>query len=148
MRLIDLSLGQLSTNSLLSRLQYDSSPCPCSSSLFLSPGFLLLLSSFFFYPSVSFLLKVFQAYIGRQRKSNTKNVQSKKNKKEPIQHKKEGNTLQRQWNATQKRERTCLLPHSHRKRFLREGFSLSCPRCNLISVSERCAIRCYFEQGH
>ena len=145
MRLIDLSLGQLSTNSLLSRLQYDSPPCPCSSSLFLSPAFLLLLSSFFFYPSVSFLLKVFQAYVARERKSNTKNVQRKKNKKEPIQHKKEGNTLQRQWNAREQRERTCLLPDSHRNRFLREGLSFTCPTCNLISVSERCAIRCYFE---
>ena len=53
-----------------------------------------------------------------------------------------------QWNATQKRERTCLLPHSHVNRFLREDFSLSCPRCNRISGSDRCAIRCYFQQGH
>ena len=53
MRLIDLSLDQLSTNSLLCWLRYDSSPCPCSSSLFSSPGILLLLSfrllAFFFF---------------------------------------------------------------------------------------------------
>ena len=80
MRLIDLSLDQLSTNSLLCRLRYDSSPCPCSSCPF-------------FFCSLS--LKVFQEYIGRERKSNTKNVQSK-NEKEPIQHKKEGNTVERE----------------------------------------------------
>ena len=32
--------------------------------------------------------------------------------------------------------------------FLREGLSFTCPTCNLISGSDRCAIRCYFEQGH
>ena len=55
LRLIDLSLDQLSTNSLLCRPQHDSSPCS-SSSAFLLP----------------FFLKVFQEYIGRERKSNTK----------------------------------------------------------------------------
>ena len=99
-----------------------------------------------------FLLKVFQAYIGRLRKSNTKNVQSKRNEKEPIQHKKKKETQLRekneQWNAREQRERTWLLRYSHINRFLREGLSFTCPTCNLISVSERCAIRCYFEQGH
>ena len=46
------------------------------------------------------------------------------------------------------RERAWLLPDSHVNRFLREGFSFTCPTYNLISVSERYAIRCYFEQGH
>ena len=32
--------------------------------------------------------------------------------------------------------------------FLREGLFFTCPTWNLISVSERCAIRCYFQQGH
>ena len=53
-----------------------------------------------------------------------------------------------QWNAREQRERTWLLRYSYRNRFLREGLSFTCPTCNLISVSERCAIRCYFEQGH
>ena len=48
MRLIDLSLDQLSTNSLLYRLRYGSD------------------SVFFFF------LKLFQEYIGREGKSNTK----------------------------------------------------------------------------
>ena len=47
--------------------------------------------------SVLFFLKVFQAYvyICRERKSNTKNVQSKKNKTEPIQYRKERNTVEK-----------------------------------------------------
>ena len=52
-------------------------------SSFSSSSVLLLLLSLRLFP-----LKVFQSYVGRQRKSNTKNVQSKKNEKEPIQHKK------------------------------------------------------------
>ena len=99
-----------------------------------------------------FLLKVFQAYLWRQRKSNTKNAQSKKNEKEPIQHKKKKETQLRekneQWNAREQRERIWLLRYSHRNRFLQEGLSFTCPTYNLISVSERCAIPCYFEQGH
>ena len=46
-----------------------------------------------------------------------------------------------QWNATEHRERTRLLRYSDRNRFLREGLSFICPTCNLMSVSERCAIR-------
>ena len=53
-----------------------------------------------------------------------------------------------QWNATEKRERRWLLRYSDRNRFLREGLFFTCPTCNLISGSERCTIRCYFEQGH
>ena len=53
-----------------------------------------------------------------------------------------------QWNAREKRERIWVLRYSDRNRFLRKGLSFTCPTCNLISVSERCPIRCYFEQGH
>ena len=90
MRLIDLSLDQLSTNSLLCRLWYDSSPCPCSSCV------LRLL-----------LLKVFQEYIGRERKSNTKKVQSKKKERANPTKKKETQLTEKneQWNAREQRER-------------------------------------------
>ena len=148
MRLIDLSLDQLFTYSLLHvcRLRYYSSPCPSSSSVFLR------LLSFFLFSLRLFLLKVFQAYIGRQRKSNRKKVQSKTNEKESIQHRKKKETQLRekneQWNTREKIERRWLLRYCDRNRFLRKGLSFTCPTCNLISVSERCAIRCYFELGH
>ena len=99
-----------------------------------------------------FLLKVFQAYIGRLRKSNTKTYRVKKMRRSQSNIKKKKETQLRekneQWNAREQSERTWLLRYSHINRFLREGLSFTCPTCNLISVSERCAIRCYFEQGH
>ena len=124
------------SDSLLCSLRYDSSPCPCSSSLFSSCGFLLLLSLRLF------LLKGFQAYVGRETKSNTKNLQSKKMRKSQFNIKKEGKTLQRQWNATQKREREA---HFHRKTFLTGRFLL---QLSSMQLSDRCAIRCSFQQGH
>ena len=86
-------------------------------------------------------------------KEQYKNVQNKtkmRRSQSDIKKKKETQLREKneQWNATQNRERTCLLPDSHRNRFLREGLSLSCPPCNRISGSERCAIRCYFQQEH
>ena len=69
-----------------------------SSSVFSSPAFILLVLLF---------LKVFQEYIGRERKSNTKKKYRAKNEKEPIQHKKEGNTVEREMNneTLERRER-------------------------------------------
>ena len=133
MRLIDLSLDQLSINSLLCRLWYDSSPCSSSSSV------LRLL-----------LLKVFRAYIGREREQYKKRTEQKMRKSQSNIKKKETQLREKneQWNAREKRERTWLLRYFHINRFLREGLSFTCPTCNLISVAERCAIRCYFEQGH
>ena len=59
------------------RLWYDSSPCPSSSSVL----------PFFF-------LKAFQVYIGRE-KAIQKEYRAK-NEKELIQHKKKGNTVERE----------------------------------------------------
>ena len=53
-----------------------------------------------------------------------------------------------EWNAREKRERTWVLRYSDKNRFLRKGFLFTFPTCNLISVSERYAVQCYFEQGH
>ena len=110
MRLIDLSLDQLSTNSLLCRLRYDSSPRPSSSSVFFR-----LLSFFFFYPPSSSIPpslspeSLSSVYRETEKEQYKKNVQSKKNEKEPIQHKKKKETQLRekneQWNAREKRER-------------------------------------------
>ena len=66
---------------------YDSSPCPSSSTVFRR-----LLSFFFFCP---LSLKVFQEYIGRERERATQKTYRAKNEKEPIQHKKEGNSCER-----------------------------------------------------
>ena len=135
-----MSLDQLSTNSLLCSLRYDSSPGPSSSfSLFSSPVFLLLLSfrllSFFFCP---FSLKVFQEYIGREKEQYKKRTEQKMRKSQSNIKKKETQLREEneQWNAREKRERTWVLRYSGRNRFLREGLSFTCPTCNLISVSE------------
>ena len=140
-----MSLDQLSTNSLLCRLRYDSSPCSCSS----SSVFLRLLSFFFFCP---FSLKVFHEYIGRERKKEQykKRTEQKMRKSQANIKKKETQLREKneQWNARKKRERTWVLRYFDRNRFLRKCLSFTCPTCNLMSVSERCAIRCCFEQGH
>ena len=52
-----------------------------------------------------------------------------------------------QRNAREKRERTWVLRYSDRNRFLWKILTFACPTCSLISVSERCTIRYYFEQG-
>ena len=88
MRSIYLSLDQRFANSLLCRLQYDSPPCSSSSSL-------------------RFFLKVFQAYIyiyrererererGEREKEQYKQRTERKNKREPIQYKKERNIVEK-----------------------------------------------------
>ena len=95
-RLIDLFLDQLSTNSLLCRLRYDSSPCPSSSSVLRLP-----------------LLKVFQEYIGREREKEQykKRTEQKMRKSQSNIKKKETQLGEKneQWNARKKRERTWVL---------------------------------------
>ena len=65
-----------------------------------------------------------------------------------IKKKKETHTPQRKINnaTRERREETCLLPHFDWNEFSWQGFSLSCPWCNWISASDRCAIRCSFQQ--
>ena len=82
MRLIDLLLDQLSTNSLLCRLRYDSSPCPSS------PVFLRLL--------LSFLSESVPRIYREGEKEQYKKTYRAKNEKESTQHKKEGNTIERE----------------------------------------------------
>ena len=111
---------------------------------------LFSLSFFFLCPP---FLKVFQAYIGRERGrgSNTKEIQSKKNERESIQYKKkEGNRVDKKMKngMLERRERTWVLRYSDKTRFLWKIFTFACSACTLISVSERCTIRCYFEQEH
>ena len=116
------------------------------------------LSFFFFFFFVSFclpsylFLKVFQEYIGREReRAIQKKDTEQKGERESIQYKKKKETQLRkneEWNTREKRERTSILRYSDRNRFSWKGLSFACSACNLISVSERCAIRCYFEQGH
>ena len=118
--------------SLLSTLRYDSSPCPSSS-------------------SVLCLWKCSKNISAeREKKSNTKNLQSNKvtESQSNIKKKKETHTPQRKINnATwERREKTYLLPHFDWNEFSWKGFSLSCPWCNWISASDRCAIRCSFQQ--
>ena len=133
MRLIDLSLDQLSTYSLLCRLRYDSSPCPSSSTV------LRRFLSFFFFCPLS--LKVFQEYIGREReKEQHKKRSEQKMRKSQSNIKKKETQLRKkneQWDAREKRERTWVLRYSHRNRFPRKGLSFTYPTWNLISVSER-----------
>ena len=87
----------------------------------------------------------------REKEQHKKRTEQKMRKSQSNIKKKKETQLRgksEQWNAREQRETTWLLRYSHINRFLREGLSFTCPTCNLISVSERCAIRCYFEQGH
>ena len=140
MRLIDLSLDQVSTNSLLYRLRYDSSPCPSSASVIhLLLFFLVLVSE-----------SVPRIYREREKEQYKKRTEQKMRKSQSNIKKKETQLREENehWNVREKRERTWVLRYSDRNTLLREGLSFICPTCNLISVSERCAIRCYFQQGH
>ena len=67
--------------------------------------------------------------------------------------KKEENTVERKKMNSgtperRERERTLVLRYSDRSTFLWKNLSFACYTSNLISVFERCAIWCYFEQGH
>ena len=136
-----------STNSFLSTLRYDSSPCLSSSSVS------LLLQSFFFFcppsPSSESVPRISRER-EREKEQYRKRTEKKMRKSQSNIKKKETQFREKneQWNAREKGERTCLLPHSNRKTFWRKGFSFSYPPCNIISVSERCAIRCSFQQRH
>ena len=97
MRLIHLSLDQISTNSLLCRLWYDSSLCPSSSSAILR----LLLP--FLSESVP------RIYREREKEQCKKRTEQKMRKSQPNIKKKETQLRERerneQWNAREKRER-------------------------------------------
>ena len=82
MRCIDLPLDQLSTNSFLCRLRYDSPPCSSSSLLFSESV-----------PSIYIYMYI---YIERERERAIQKTYRAKNEKEPIQHKKEGSTVERE----------------------------------------------------
>ena len=127
MRLIDLSLDQLSTNSLLCRLRYDSSPCPSSSSVFRPLLFLLLLVS----------ESVPRIYMEREKEQHEKRTEEKMRKSQSNIKKWRKHSWERKMNSgaleSRERERTWLLPDSHINRFLREGFSFTCPTWNYLS---------------
>ena len=82
MRLIDLSLDQLSTNSLLCGLRYDSPPCPSSSS-----------SDFLRLPSFS--ESVPRIYREREKEQYKKRRTEQKMRKSQSNTKKEGNTVEK-----------------------------------------------------
>ena len=114
MRLTDLSLDGLPTNSLLCQLRYDSSPCHSSSSslVFSSPVFILLLS--FFSESV---LRIYRER-ERERAIQKKDTEQK-SERESIQYKKEGNTVEKKMKSgtLERREREQILRYSDRNRF-------------------------------
>ena len=113
-------------------------------SLSSSSVFLRLLSFLFFCP---LSLKVFQEYRGRERERAIQKMYRAKNKLNSQTNTKKKKTQLREKNE-QWNDRRSVFRYSDRNRFLWKGLSFTCPTCNLISVSERCAIRCYFEQGH
>ena len=129
MRLIDLSLDQLSTNSLLYRLLYDSSPCP-SSSCSSSPIVLLRLLSFrllpFFFFCPSFSESVPGIYRKREKEQYKKKYRQKIRKSQSNIKEKETQLREtnEQWNAREKRERTWVLRYSDKNRFFMENFNL------------------------
>ena len=89
-------------------------------------------------------------YIERERAIQKNSTERKMRKSQSSIKEKEIQLKEKneQWEAREKRERTWVLGYSDWNRFLWKDSSFTCPTWNLISASERCAIRCYFEQGH